>query len=230
MADLELPAARGHQRSKKTLFASEQDRPDVARRRALVEALSGDASIRPAWSSSTRPGPRPTWRRSRGWAPRGERLMAKVPHGHWRTLTFLAALRFDRIDGALRHRRPDQRRELPRLCRAVPRADPQARRHRHHGQSRQPQGQRPSARRSAPPARGSSSCRPTRPTSTRSSRSSPSSRHCCARPRSEPSKPPGDSIGSLLDRFTPARMRQLLRNAGYASSMRRTGSSCGPRQ
>ena len=34
----------------------------------------------------------------RGWAPRGERLHAKVPYGHWRTMTFLAALRHDRID------------------------------------------------------------------------------------------------------------------------------------
>src|SRR5436190_358017 len=29
---------------------------------------------------------------------RGQRLVAKVPHGRWRTLTFLAALRSDRID------------------------------------------------------------------------------------------------------------------------------------
>jgi transposase len=34
----------------------------------------------------------------RGWAPRGMRLVAKVPHGHWNTSTFLAALRHDRID------------------------------------------------------------------------------------------------------------------------------------
>jgi transposase len=33
-----------------------------------------------------------------GWAPRGERLIAKVPHGHWKTATFLAALRNDRLD------------------------------------------------------------------------------------------------------------------------------------
>jgi transposase len=36
--------------------------------------------------------------RTHGRAPRGERLIAKVPHGKWRTLTFLAALRHDRID------------------------------------------------------------------------------------------------------------------------------------
>lgn len=34
----------------------------------------------------------------RGWAPRGCRLHAKVPHGRWKTMTFLAALRHDRID------------------------------------------------------------------------------------------------------------------------------------
>ncbi len=34
----------------------------------------------------------------RGWAPRGQRLRAKVPYGRWKTTTFLAALRHDRID------------------------------------------------------------------------------------------------------------------------------------
>jgi putative transposase len=33
----------------------------------------------------------------RGWGPRGKRLMAKAPYGHWNTMTFLAALRYDRI-------------------------------------------------------------------------------------------------------------------------------------
>jgi transposase len=32
-----------------------------------------------------------------GRAPRGERLVAKVPWGHWKTTTFVAALRWDRI-------------------------------------------------------------------------------------------------------------------------------------
>ena len=34
----------------------------------------------------------------RGWAPRGERLPTKVPYGHWNTMTFIAALRHDRIE------------------------------------------------------------------------------------------------------------------------------------
>ncbi len=35
--------------------------------------------------------------RTCGWAARGQRLTAHVPHGHWKTLTFLAGLRHDRI-------------------------------------------------------------------------------------------------------------------------------------
>jgi len=36
--------------------------------------------------------------RLRGRAPRGQRLREKVPHGHWNTMTFIGALRSDRID------------------------------------------------------------------------------------------------------------------------------------
>ena len=34
----------------------------------------------------------------RGWGRRGVRLIGKAPHGRWRTLTFIAALRVDRVD------------------------------------------------------------------------------------------------------------------------------------
>jgi len=30
---------------------------------------------------------------TRGWAPKGERLVCTVPHGHWHTTTFLCGLR-----------------------------------------------------------------------------------------------------------------------------------------
>jgi len=42
-----------------------------------------------------------------GWAPMGKRVIDYVPHGHWKTTTFLAALRHDRltapmvVDGAI---------------------------------------------------------------------------------------------------------------------------------
>ncbi len=34
----------------------------------------------------------------RGWAPRGERLRATAPHGRWKTMTLLAALRHGGVD------------------------------------------------------------------------------------------------------------------------------------
>lgn len=45
--------------------------------------------------------------RARGRSQRGQRLVAAIPHGHWKTLTFIAGLRHDRliapwvIDGAM---------------------------------------------------------------------------------------------------------------------------------
>jgi transposase len=83
--------------SKKSLHASEQDRPDVARRRVRWKAHQGklDASrlvfIDETWAKTN-------MTRTHGRCARGQRLIAKAPHGHWRTLTFLAALRRDRID------------------------------------------------------------------------------------------------------------------------------------
>ena len=43
-----------------------------------------------------------TWIRTnmaplRGWGPKGKRLYGAAPHGRWRTLTFLGALRWDRL-------------------------------------------------------------------------------------------------------------------------------------
>jgi putative transposase len=34
----------------------------------------------------------------RGWSPLGQRLPGKAPHGRWTTMTFLAALRHDRVE------------------------------------------------------------------------------------------------------------------------------------
>ena len=39
--------------------------------------------------------------RTHGRAPRGARLQAKVPHGHWKTMTFIAALRLEGITAPL---------------------------------------------------------------------------------------------------------------------------------
>jgi putative transposase len=79
------------------LIAAEQDRPDVARRRAqwtkyrhLIDP-SRLVFIDETWTKTN-------MEPLRGWAPVGQRIKAKVPHGHWKTMTFLAALRLDRVE------------------------------------------------------------------------------------------------------------------------------------
>ena len=72
--------------------ASEQDRPDVAESRARWAVWQAGLDpdrlvfIDETWAKTnmTRP---------RGRSLAGTRLIAKVPHGHWKTTTFLAALR-----------------------------------------------------------------------------------------------------------------------------------------
>lgn len=83
--------------SKKTVLASEQDRPDIARRRQ--QWAKYQSRIKPerlvfideTWTKTT-------MAPLRGWAPRGQRLTIKVPHRRWRTMTFVAALRHDCIE------------------------------------------------------------------------------------------------------------------------------------
>jgi transposase len=87
---------REAQLQKKTLIAAEQDRPDVARRRA--QWIKYQDQIDPSRLVFIDE----TWTKTnmaplRGWAQRGQRIKAKVPHGRWQTMTFVAALRHDRV-------------------------------------------------------------------------------------------------------------------------------------
>ena len=76
--------------------AAEQDRPDVARKRARWKLHQGKIDVsRLVFIDET-------WIKTnmaplRGWGPYGQRLTASAPFGHWKTLTFIAALRCDRI-------------------------------------------------------------------------------------------------------------------------------------
>jgi len=67
---------------------------------------------------------------------------------HWRTMTFLAALRHDRVEAPwpMAPRRANQWRDVPPPRRHGPGPDPAARRHRRHGQSRLTQEQSRAAR------------------------------------------------------------------------------------
>ena len=77
---------------KKTAHAAEQDRPDILRQRS--EWFEGQLDLDPdrlvfideTWASTK-------MARTHGRAPRGARLRSPIPHGHWKTTTFVAALR-----------------------------------------------------------------------------------------------------------------------------------------
>ncbi len=80
--------------SKKTAHAAEQDRPDVAARRlAWLESQPDLDPRRLVFIDET--GASTKMARLRGRSKRGQRCRAAIPHGHWKTTTFTAALRLD---------------------------------------------------------------------------------------------------------------------------------------
>lgn len=78
------------------LHAAEQDRADVKERRIRWrEEAPGWDPQRLVFIDET--GLNTKMVRLYGRAPRAERCVQKVPHGHWQTSTFIAALRQDRL-------------------------------------------------------------------------------------------------------------------------------------
>ena len=145
-----------------------------------------------------------------GRSPRGQRLDGPVPHGHWKSTTFVGGLTSRGfiapyvLDGA------DERRHLQGLGRADAGARSCGRATSSSWTISPPTRSPASARRSRPAAPSCVTCRPTRPTSTRSSRPSPSSRPSCASGRAHGRRP--------VERHRPAarpvptgRVRQLHR-------------------
>jgi transposase len=81
---------------KKSLHAAEQDRPDVAAaRKAWFKMQTNLDPRRLVFIDETAASTNMT--RRYGRQTRGERLVCKVPHGHWKTSTFVAALRHNRV-------------------------------------------------------------------------------------------------------------------------------------
>jgi transposase len=86
--------------------AAERDRPDVtAKRSAWAEKVPGLDPAKLVFLDET--GANTKMTRRYGRAPIGQRLVGRVPHGHWKTTTFVAGLRADGlvapmvIDGAM---------------------------------------------------------------------------------------------------------------------------------
>jgi transposase len=93
---LEKATASGSLAQKKSLRAAEQDRADIVQAREEWRAFRPDLNpehlvfIDETWAKTNMV-------RLFGRAPRGQRLVAPVPHGHWMTTTFVAALRHNEI-------------------------------------------------------------------------------------------------------------------------------------
>jgi transposase len=89
---VDLPRPLWPDVQKKTAHAAEQDRPDVLKRREdwFNNQLDLDpvrlVFIDETWASTN-------MARLRGRSQKGERLRAGIPHGHWKTTTFVAGLR-----------------------------------------------------------------------------------------------------------------------------------------
>ena len=85
---------------KKLLRAAEQARPDVHERRLawLAERLGLDLG---RWVFLDETCVKTNLARRYGRSPAGQRLVADVPYGHWKTTTFLAALRHDGLTAPL---------------------------------------------------------------------------------------------------------------------------------
>src|SRR6201997_4674965 len=82
--------------SKKSLRAAEQERADVARaRRRWMREQGLFDPARLVFIDETATSTNMV--RLRGRCPRGERLIGRVPQGHWKTITFVAGLRHDKI-------------------------------------------------------------------------------------------------------------------------------------
>ena len=89
---MDLPRPLRTDVQKKTAHAAEQDRADVLKRREDWFNTQLDLDpvrlvfIDETWASTN-------MARRRGRAKKGERLRAGIPHGHWKTTTFVAGLR-----------------------------------------------------------------------------------------------------------------------------------------
>src|SRR5262245_20243557 len=121
-------------RSKKSLRAAEQHRADVARaRRRWIRQQGYLDTTRLVFIDES--AVTINMVRLRGRCPRGERLISHVPQGAWKTITFVAALRHNKMVAPMR--RANQRSSVRGLYRAMLGTDAQAWRHRG---DRQPSG------------------------------------------------------------------------------------------
>ena len=94
---LEAPAGMVLTVKKKTAHASEQERSDVVAAREVWRQMQ--QGLNPGQLVFLdESGVKTNMARRCGRSKKGKRLVASIPHGHWKSLTFIAGLRADRID------------------------------------------------------------------------------------------------------------------------------------
>ena len=91
--------ARARSALKKTAHASEQERADVRAARAVWRKRQAWLLAHPEQVGRIvfidETGINTKMARLRGRCPRSRRMVAAIPHGHWKTMTFIAGLRCD---------------------------------------------------------------------------------------------------------------------------------------
>jgi transposase len=103
---LERRSRTQDQSKKKTIFAAERDRPDVVADRAVWNVFAAGIDPRRLVFLDETFG-NTAMTRLYGYGPTSQRVFDTVPHGHWKTTTFVAALRLTGllapmvVDGAL---------------------------------------------------------------------------------------------------------------------------------
>ena len=138
VVDLALFRPTRDHAQKKSAHAAEQDRPDILKRRE--EWFDAQLDLDPeklvfideTWASTN-------MARRYGRAPRGERLRAGVPFGHWKTTTFVAGLRLEGLVAPLVFDGPINAQVFEAYVEQFLAPTLRAGRHRGHGQSVQPQ-------------------------------------------------------------------------------------------
>ena len=198
---------------KKRPVAREQDRPDISRHRRRWRTYQGLIDprrlvfIHETWTKTN-------MTRLRGWAPRGQRLVDKVPQGKWKTATFLAALRNDRIDAPCLFDGPINGERFHAYVKQflVPTLKPGDvvildNLGSHKGKAVRKAIRDVGARLVFLPKYS--------PDLNPIERSSPSSRPCSERPGREPTKR-SPTVRRILAQYPPAECAAYLNNAGYA--------------
>ena len=153
--------------------------------------------------------------RLRGRASRGERLRAGMPHGHWKTTTFVAGLRLTGMIAPMVLDGPMNGAAFQAYVEQVLVPELRARRHRHHGQLVEPQGPGGTRARSRRPARSLLYLPPYSPDFNPIENAFAKLKALLRKAAERTVDGLWDTIGRLIDAFSPQECTNYFAAAGY---------------